>query len=315
MARAGLYTKLVFTTVFWGGTFIAGRIIAQQVGPFSIAFLRFLVAVAILFPVLWHSHGGLPRLTRSQIVPIVVLGLTGVFAYNVFFFTGLKTAPAGRASLIVATNPVFIALFSSFFFREPLNPLKLIGIVLCLCGAVLVISRGNPTEIIRGNVGQGELYIMGCVASWVTYSLVGKIVMTGLSPLAAVTYSSVIGGAALFFPAYFEGVLHQFLHYRPVAWACVVYLGFFGTCLGFVWYYQGIRGIGASRAGVFINLVPVSALALAFLMLGEPLEASLLAGAALVIVGIYLTNRPLPPVGRNVAGEDVRPTGTPSAEG
>jgi drug/metabolite transporter (DMT)-like permease len=71
-------------------------------------------------------------------------------------------------------------------------------------------------------------------------------------------------------------------------------LGFFGTALGFQWYYEGIRAIGPSRAGVFINLVPVSAMSLSYLLLDEKLSPSLLAGAILVLAGVYLTNRPHP---------------------
>jgi drug/metabolite transporter (DMT)-like permease len=72
-----------------------------------------------------------------------------------------------------------------------------------------------------------------------------------------------------------------------------VYLGFFGTCLGFIWYYEGIREIGPSKAGVFINFVPISAVIMSFFLLGEPVDLSLLVGGALVLSGIYLTNRPV----------------------
>jgi drug/metabolite transporter (DMT)-like permease len=72
----------------------------------------------------------------------------------------------------------------------------------------------------------------------------------------------------------------------------IVYLGFFGTSLGFIWYYEGIRTIGPSRAGVFINLVPICAVILAFFMLDEAIDSSIILGAILVFSGVYLTNRP-----------------------
>jgi len=215
-----------------------------------------------------------------------------VFAYNAFFFAGLRTVPASRASLIIANNPVFIALFASLVFRDPLGPRQVAGIVLAVAGAVTVISRGHPAALLEGGFHGGELYILGCVLSWVAYSLIGKVALKGLAPLAAVTYACLVGAALLAVPAGLEGVLGLIPRVSLRAWGCIAYLGALGTALGFIWYYQGIREVGPSRAGVFINFVPVSGVLLAYLLLHEALDASLWAGAALVGAGVYLTNRP-----------------------
>ena len=93
-------------------------------------------------------------------------------------------------------------------------------------------------------------------------------------------------------PALIEGLAGDLMHYPPAAWASIIYLGLFGTVIGFVWYYEGIRQIGPLRAGLCINFVLVSAIFLAFLILGEPVTLSLLVGAVLVLSGVYLANRP-----------------------
>ena len=286
-----VYVKLLFMAIFWGGTFIAARIISQSIGPFSASFLRFAVASVFLVLVTIRLEGRIPRLKRHQILPVILLGMTGVFAYNFFFFSGLKTIEASRASIIVAMNPIFIALFASTFFREKLTGINLIGILLCVSGAIIVISKGNPLGIIRGGIGAGEFYILGCVASWVLYSLIGKSTMKDMSPLVAVTYSCLAGGILLFVPACVEGMLRDITAYSAVNWIGIFYLGFFGSALGFTWYYEGIKKIGASKASVFINFVPISAVILAGLILKETLGLSLIAGAIMVIGGAYLTNK------------------------
>jgi drug/metabolite transporter (DMT)-like permease len=101
------YVKLLLMAVFWGGTFIAGRVIARDVQPFSAAFSRFLIASALLLLLTWQVEGRLPGIKRRHILPLILLGMTGVVGYNVFFFNGLQTVSAGRASVIVATNPIF----------------------------------------------------------------------------------------------------------------------------------------------------------------------------------------------------------------
>src|SRR4030065_1981329 len=97
-----IYVKLLLTAIFWGGTFIEGRAIAGSVVPFSAAFLRFAVASVLLFPLAWRKEGRLPLLRREQILPLFLAGMTGVFAYNIFFLNGMKFIAAGPASLIAA---------------------------------------------------------------------------------------------------------------------------------------------------------------------------------------------------------------------
>ncbi len=287
-----IYAKLFLTAVFWGGTFIAGRILAQEVEPYSGSFLRFLVASVCMIPLVWHLEGRLQSLGRKPVFFVFLSGMTGVFLYNVFFLTGMQTVQAGRASVIVASNPVLISLFAALLFRgEKMTLLKAVGVALSVCGAVYVITRGNPGEILQGAIGRGELLIFGCVASWVSYSLIGKIVMRDVQPVSAVTYACLVGSAALLPPALVEGMAGNLGSYSLAAWLSIVYLGFFGTCLGFIWYYEGIKEIGPSKAGVFINFVPISAVIMSFFLLGESIDASLLIGAALVLSGIYLTNR------------------------
>lgn len=287
-----IYLKLFLTATFWGGTFIAGKILAENVGPFSASFLRFLTASFCLVLITWKIEGRFPGIRKQQIFPLILLGLTGVFSYNLFFFKGLRLIDAGRASIIIANNPIFITLLSMLLFKERITLLKFVGVLISVTGAVIAISRGDLNNIMTGGLGLGEFFIFCCVASWVCYSLIGKAVMTDLSPLVSVTYSAIIGTACLFIPALFEGILRDMKYYMTSEWISIFYLGFFGTVLGFVWYYEGIKKIGPTRAGLFINFVPIAAIILAFLILKEPLTLSLFVGALFVCSGVYLTNRP-----------------------
>ncbi len=286
-----IYLKLLLMALFWGGTFVAGRSLARTVGPFTAAFFRFAFASVFLILLLRKTEGRLAWPEKRQIIPVIFLGLTGALLYNYFFLKGLKLIEAGRASVIIASNPIFIALFSAYFFKERLNPIKVIGIMISVGGAIVVISRGRLLEALQGGLGLGEVYILGCVASWVAFSLTGKAVMDALSPLRSVTLSSIAGTLFLAAPAFLEGGF-GFLAQSLSEWGLIFYLGFFGTVLGFLWYYQGIQQIGPTRAGLFINFVPISAILLAALFLGEPITVSLLIGTGLVSSGVYLTNRP-----------------------
>ena len=284
------HLKLLLTAFFWGGTFIAGRLLAQDMDPYSAAFLRFFIATTLLVIITWKIEGKLPGLRKHHILPLILLGLTGVFAYNVFFFKGLYYVNAGRAALIIATNPIFISILSFYIFKERLSTIKVFGILLSVTGAIIVIVKGHPDSVSVDPIGLGEIFIFICVASWVTYSLIGKKVMADLSPLVSVCYSSAIGTIALFFPAFFHGVFNKITTFSPLNWISLFYLAFFGTVLGFLWYYEGIQKIGATKAGIYINFVPVSSLFLAFFLLDEPVTFSLIVGMIFVGCGVYFTN-------------------------
>ena len=304
------YLKLLLTAIFWGGTFIAGRMLAAHVQPFSAAFLRFSVAAILLLMILYRRHGRLPGLPRPLWLPVLLLGLSGVFCYNFLFFWGLQTVPAGRAAVIIANNPVIIALGAALIFGHRLGWVKSMGVLLSVSGAIMAICRGHLASLFSGGLSWGDLLIFGCVLSWATFSLIGKTVLDRITPLAAIAYASVIGALLLLVPALLEGLVHQAVGCSILDWVNIVYLGLFGTVLGFVWYYEGIEKIGPTRSALFINFVPLSAMAMAYVILAEPVTWSLAMGTVLVIGGVYLTNNGLSkPWGRNKnAAMAARPT-------
>ncbi len=290
-SNAIIYLKLLLMAFFWGGTFIAGKWLSGHVQPASAAFLRFSIATVVLFAIMLRNQKKLPLLKRKQWGPLLLLGLSGVFGYNLFFFKGLELIEAGRAAVIIASNPIVIAIFAALLFGEKLNGMKGLGVIVSVCGAIVVITHGQPLEILHNGAGRGDLYILGCVICWASYSLIGRAAMHDLSPLVAVTYSALIGTVFLLPFALGEGIIQKIGDYPLSSWLSLFYLGLCGTVLGFVWYYQGIQKIGSTQAGQFINFVPVCAIFLSAWLLDEPLTGSLLVGVALVSGGVYLTNR------------------------
>jgi drug/metabolite transporter (DMT)-like permease len=154
---------------------------------------------------------------------------------------------------------------------------------------MLVISNGHLSLLTNG-VGIGELTLLGCVLCWSLYSVIGRRAMRGMSALTTVTYSAIAGTLFLAPVALAQGVLGSIPSYGPEAWASILFLALFGTVVGFLWYYQAIKEIGAVRSGVFINFVPLFAMLFGLLLLGEPMTPTLLQGAALVITGAWITN-------------------------
>jgi len=262
------YIKLFLVALFFGSTFIAGRIMAANLPPFT----------------------SFPRINFQQFLLIIALGLTGVAGYNYLFFSGLKFITASRASMIISLNPSVITILSTLILKEKFTRFKFTGIALSLTGALIVISQGNLQSILQGDIGWGELFILGCVVCWSSFTVLGKIIMKDLKPLIAITYACLAGTLILILPTYQEGVIQNFMQYNLEVWVSVFVLGFLGSALAFTWFYEGIDKIGPSRAGIFINFVPIFATLMGVLILHEKLSPSLIVGAIFVLSGVYLTN-------------------------
>jgi drug/metabolite transporter (DMT)-like permease len=285
-----LYTKLVLMALFWSGVFPAVNIVLSSMGLFTSVFLRFWTAAVILLVLLRLRSPRLPRPSPRETVLVIGLGILGISVYNVLFTAGLMLVEASRAALIVPTNPAFTALFAALLLRERLGPVRAAGIALCVLGALWVLTRGDLFSFATPSLGLGELLLVLCIFMWSAYTLLGRVALSGLPALALTAYVMTAGSLMLAVPAWMErGSLAQATWQ---SWAALGYLIVFGTVLPFLWFNEGVKALGAARAAQFINLVPPLAVTEAVLILGEPMTPALYAGTALVVAGLYLTNKP-----------------------
>lgn len=288
------YLKLVMTTFFWGGTFVAGKWAVGEAPPFFVATLRFAIASIVLWAlVAWRGRGSGERFplpeSGTQWAGLFSLGLTGVFLYNIVFLTGLSWTSATNGSLIVAFNPLLTAVLSAWWLKERVRPFQAAGLLLALFGVGVVVTRGS-IEVIRGlSFNHGDVLMLGAPLAWALYTIAGKKVLRTFPPLVATAYASLLGTLLLLPAAAFEGSLLSGVYRLTVyGWISVLQLSLLGTVVGFVWWYEGVELLGASRAAVFVNLVPIFGVLLSALLLSEKLNLSQLAGGIIVSVGVAI---------------------------
>jgi drug/metabolite transporter (DMT)-like permease len=276
--------------VFWSGVFPAISILLKSMGLFTSVFLRFACAALVLLLLLYLRERRLPRLSPRELVMVVGLGLLGITVYNTLFTAGLALVEASRAALIVPTNPAFTALFAALLLKERLGRTRAFGVALCVLGALWVLARGDPRTFTELEFGVGEMILVLCIFMWSAYTLLGRVALSTLSPLALTAYVMAAGALPLALPASVEGASLGEVTWQ--GWAAFGYLVLFGTVIPFLWFYEGVKALGAARASQFINLVPPIAVLASVLLLDESLTPGLYVGMALVVVGLYLTNRP-----------------------
>jgi drug/metabolite transporter (DMT)-like permease len=289
--RAGVYVKLALVAAIWGSTFIAGRIVSAEMSAPVAAFGRFLIATLALIVLLLVQEHGLPRLSVRQWMNFTLLGAIGVAIYALLYMYGLQTVTASRGSLIMALIPAATLLAGALFLHEPLTRQRVLGVALALVGVAVELGGGNPLNLFTEPIGYGEVAMFGCVIAWSAYTLLGKRIMgEGMSPLAATTCAAITGTTILFVACAVTGDLVP-PHANWKGWLALAYMGLLGTAIAYIWFFDGVKEIGPARSAVFINLVPVVAITLGVLLLGERLDVSMVAGAALVVSGVWIINR------------------------
>ena len=291
----GPHLRLLGMAVLWGASWPAGRVIAQNMPPLAGACLRFVLAALVLLPWMYYAGGfaQLRQWSAQRWLGMVAAGATGVFGYAAFFLSGLQYLPAGKAALVITLNPVVTLLLAVWIFKERLNRTIALGMLLAAAGAVVVISHGRPQDILHGAVGLGELLILGCVACWVAYTLLGRVMLTGVDALSTTAVTSTIGAVLLLVASLVvEGPagLQAAVHSNGTAWGALLFLSWGATALAYAWYFDGVKALGAGAASGYITLVPVIGVVISALLLGESVDASMLLGGAMAVAGTAVMN-------------------------
>lgn len=286
---------MVVMAVFWAGTFVAGKLSVASVAPEIVAFLRFFFAGAVLAGVMGVWQRGSFRVKRADWPLVIGLGATGIAAYNLLFFLGLHLAPASDGAMIIPTlNPLLTMFASVPLLGEQMTSQKLTGAAISVAGQALVFGSlfqavaHDPVRL------RGDLLYAGAAICWSAYSILGRIAARRFTALAATTWATIVGSLILAPFALWQ--VSSANRYTVPFWADVLYMAIFATVIGFFLWSRGLERLGASRAAVFINLVPVISVLLAFLLLGERPTAIQVAGMLVVLSGVYLAGTARPQI-------------------
>lgn len=277
------------TAVFiWGFTFVPAKLALAEMGPFTLAVLRFLLALAIVLP----ATRLLPPEARVRGLSwgtLALLGCTGVTLFFGLQNLGLARTSATEAGLITGAVPAVTAALSVALLRERITRLRLLGIVASLTGVAVVVLASNGRE--GAGTLQGNLLMMGAVFAWAFYTIINKRIGGRMPESVLLAYAMVLGTLFLLPAAAVEIAVVGFGPVSPVGWLSLLFLGLGGSGAAFYCWNAALRRLDASSAITYINLVPVVTVVSAALMLGERPAAAQLLGGALVVLGVYLASR------------------------
>jgi drug/metabolite transporter (DMT)-like permease len=282
---------MLFVPLFWGGAFGVTKHVLTELPPLTASAVRFLMAGLLMAGwAAWRGEWNL-RSVRGSWLGLIGLGATGVLGYNLFFAVGMQYTSAINGALVVVINPVTTALVAVLFLGERWSWRLGLGIVLSLTGVLTVITRGDPTALQSISLNKGELLMLGAVASWTTYTSLGKIVMRRVSPTMATVVSTLLGTGMLVLASLTETGWKSVPQVSGQVAAELLYLAVFASFVAFLLYNIGVREIGASKASSYINLMPVNALWIAAVLYGEVITLPQVVGMLFVVSGVFVTTR------------------------
>jgi drug/metabolite transporter (DMT)-like permease len=279
------YAWLIAMAVAFGGTWVAAPWATDEIGPLTVAFVRFVLASVLLF--IWARVQRIPlHLRRSDLPLILAMGATAVLGYNILFLYGVRLAPSTDGSIIVpGLAPVVTTVLVWLLYGERLAGRATVGLGLAVAGLVLVIGPvfgGSEQRIL------GDLLFVGGAIVWGIYSVVSRLATTRFHPVAASLFTTVAGIVMLAPFTIAEGDWAELPTASPRALGGIAYLGAIGTVLALVAFSEGIRRIGTARASAFTVLVPVVGVVLSAWLLGDPVTPLTVGGGALVLAGLWL---------------------------
>ena len=285
------YGALVTAAVVWGGSVVGQKWALGSFSAVEVSVFRGLGALAILIPLWWWHEGTAVKFTARDIAVLAALGLA-VLGNHLLVLFGLRYIEAGAAGVIIGSSPAITAFLSSLLIRDVPFRVVWLGCAVSFVGVALVTSGGHESAAATQPWLGGVLVVLALV-SWALYTIGSRRVMERFSPLT-VNWTTLCLSILFQIPLLWadQKMVVAGVNSVPVSgWIALLYLIVFATALGQQAWLYGVKGIGPARAAVFINLIPVSALILSALVLGEAIGARALVGIILILAGVWLVNR------------------------
>jgi drug/metabolite transporter (DMT)-like permease len=298
---------LAVTILIWGVNYSVIKMALTELQPLAYNAVRFVFATATL-AVLVRLRGPVPRISRPDLVKLVLLGILGNTIYQILFIVGIAHTTAANASLIMSSCPMLVALMGTALGRDTLSLPAWAGVALAVGGLVLLLSSGSLSRLETANLS-GDLLIMAAAATWATYTVLATGVMARTPPVLATLVTFLACTPPLVAIAMPSLRSQNWAAVGVRGWFGVAFSGVFAIGIAYMLWNVGLAALGGARTAVYHNFTPVVAAAFAWLTLGERWTLPQFAGAVAVVTGIALTRRgsALPAPADKVSAEAPQP--------
>lgn len=285
------YLLLVLTVLFWAGNFVLARGIHDIIPPVTLAFWRWSLAVLIFLPFSLRPLVNQWNVIRAHWKLLSVLSILGVTNFNTFIYIALQTTTAINTALVQSFTPVFIVFLSWVLFRERISIRQGFGVLASFFGLLWIISRGKPGVLLSLRFSTGDLWAVSACFSWAVYSVLLRRKPPGVSQAALLETLMILGTVFLVPFFLWEVASKPAMPMTATTFGSILYVAVFPSVLSYFFWNKAVSMVGANRSGIFVHLMPVFSILLAYIFLGERLDFHHLIGILFIFSGIVLTTQ------------------------
>ena len=272
----------------WAGNTIAGRLSTGEMSPMVVVFLRwFIISIFLVLSLNKKLIASLKSIT-GKFVCLCLMGSLGLTGFNALFYIAAQNTTAINLGIIQGIMPAIILVGAVIIFKETVNITKITGLVIAFLGVLVVVSQGDYERVILLSFNYGDI-VMLCACFFYSGFTLGLKKKPIIDPIILMTYfslSALIFSLPLLIAEYYLGSTQ--LPTTRIAWLTILYIAFVPSFLAQVFFIRGVELIGASKAGLFINFLPIFAAILGVLLLGERLYVYHLISLFIVLLGVYI---------------------------
>jgi len=287
------YLFLIIATALWGGNIVAAKIASIiTLEPIKLSFYRNIVVIVILLPFIINKIKIIFKIFKIYWKIICILSIFGVSIFNSFMNIALTSSSVISSSLMPSFAPSLIIIFSLIIFNSKISYLQCIGVFVSFIGFLNIIIRGNILNLGSLDFVIGDIWMLGCVACWAFYSVMLKKMPKEIDNISFLFLIFFIGNIfVLPFYIFESSVNNSFFLNEKYSFLLVLYVGIGPALISFLLWIKSIKIIGASKSGLFLNLIPIFSSLISIIFLNEIIKLFHIVGALLIFLGIYIVNK------------------------
>jgi len=276
----------------WAASFVFIKLALEDIPPMTLALTRFAIATPILIAITSRqqaSRSAMKLALRNDFWSFSILGLIGVTFLYVFQFYSLRFISATEGSIIINLHAIFAMLLSAAFLNEPLTKQKMLGVFVAFSGVVVITIENTTGAIVSLIEPVGVVLMIAAALCWASYSVYGKKVLQKYSNQVTTSCAFLLGTLYLIPFAASEESLNSIVSSSPITWLSIIFLAIPSSVVAYILWNRLIHELDVTKVLVSLYVIPIPTAILSFIILGETITHSVILGAALIIVGVYLT--------------------------
>jgi drug/metabolite transporter (DMT)-like permease len=282
------YLLILLAVIFWGTSFVATKRVLAELEPVTIIALRLLLASILLFIIAIITKRKFTINLKNH-GSIFILACIAVFHLWIQV-TGLKYTTASNTGWIIGTAPIFMALLAIIFFKEKIGPIQVIGILIAMFSLLLLIGKGEITNIDLIQ-NKGDLLVLASAFTWGVYSMVNKKITLSYSPLMTILYLFIMMSIIIVPVNLCSSVIYSVVNLSTIGWISVLFLGLFCSGIAYVIWAYSLRDLESAKVGAFLYFEPMITVAAAWILLQESITILMLVSGIIITFGVILVNK------------------------